>query len=159
MAVKISTKIIYKLDPSILGKKFPRMAKRAMMAAATIWKDAFLPKHFAEGATARYGYKKLSMKYQSRKSRRWGHRRPYVWSGALMRTATTGAKVRASKFRGSVTIPVTPGIRALLKHSGHDIQADLTVLTSREIQVLAERIQKEVDRAIARLPATKKYVA
>lgn len=89
-------------------------AKRdAMVEAVQTWHSEFLPFHFREDSTSRYGFKPRSRRYLSRKRKKVGHARMLDFFGGLkknvmgrIRITVTGA---GNTARGAMTLPAGVG--------------------------------------------------
>lgn len=127
----------------------------ALAEAGKAWHRAYLPGHFLEGASRKYPhvYKARTQAYNQRKFRRFGHKNPMVWSGALrqvmMSAASTskrksgeGTAVVATTMRGTRAINLWGPMRK------HDFRRALTAVTPTEWRKLGEGIERFVRRRV-----------
>lgn len=140
--------------------------------AVEYWHEVFMPLHFEESATARYGYQKRSgsgeppqiwvrrrtnqygretarlinnPKYLWRKKREQGHARPLVWSGASARAARQ-VRITASATRGVGVLFALPkyfyAYRKDLRQP--DKAAELTTVLDGEAAEMGLAAQREM---------------
>lgn len=111
-----------------------------------------LKKKFRYGAEQEYGFKRRSAGYLRRKSRKYGHTLPLVFSGNLMRSVTRIVDVRASSKGASV---ILHGPRYLYQYRRNLNQpnkaAELRAISQRDARLLAQvldrQLQREIDRS------------
>lgn len=71
--------------PRGMKKAWKQARREALESAMKDWFIHTLPLHFENGAKGRYAYAPRTKKHEIRKARRYGHRRPLVFSGKMMR--------------------------------------------------------------------------
>jgi len=121
----------------------------AMTEVAETWHRKMLPDHFKMTATARYGYRRRTTKYQKRKRRKWHRSNPLVWSGDL-REGVRLHRIRVFKRTGNVHI-IMPKARAanLIPPSwDYHIGDEIDRYTTSEESILAEVLAKRLPRAV-----------
>ena len=97
-------------------------------------RDEYWPKHFQIGpetypGAGGYQYAKRTLKYEDRKFRKYGHRRPLVYTGALERSVRSTARISGTS-RGA-------RLRARSPHF-------LRVRNRKEIERVSKREQMEL---------------
>jgi hypothetical protein len=78
------------------GQLMNRLNREALERHAT----RNLPRHFEGGATARYGYRVRSAKYNAWKGRRVGHTIPLVLTGQTKEHVLANVQITATRNRG-----------------------------------------------------------
>ena len=96
----LSMEIRYIRDPRLLASQANKFVRTAMKQVIREWWRGTLPKHFAQGAVARYGYSNRTAKYMRTKAGKWGHQRPLVRKPGdprgIERTMREGIDIRAT---------------------------------------------------------------
>jgi len=166
MAVVIK-QIIQRTGTGFDAKTWRGMLKEAWERAGRHWHRYILRKHFQRGAYAEYNYQPRTTKYEKRKARVKGHRRPLVWSGQAereahrtldLRVTSKGAKIvlhvpkhlyayklpeqRFKKIRGGGVLPYTIHL-----HDPHKAE-ELSAVSDRDAELLARVIDKELQKMI-----------
>jgi hypothetical protein len=103
--IKASYSLVVRRSPRGMAKIFNEVRKDAMEEVGEKWHDEFLPRHFEENAMQRYHYVHRAKKYDQRKERKMGHKKPLVWSGTLRKTILENTTITATK--SSVLIKMT----------------------------------------------------
>lgn len=85
--------------PGVMRRELNNHSKTAWTGCGFVWGETMRPGHFTESAKLKYQYKPRSGRYESRKLKVKGHRRPGVWSG--LTEALTGQYRVTSSFRGA----------------------------------------------------------
>lgn len=134
--------------PQTVKRGFAKAQKAAVGKAIRYWHSRFLPRHFRAGAFGRYGYGRRTTKYQERKERRFGHRRPLVRTGLTQDQATRWIYVRGTSkmMTGRMTVPWYIGIGR--KGRGPDLRKELLTTTREEGAFLRTLIDRHINRAI-----------
>lgn len=103
-----------------------RVMKRAYYEMGSYWRKHFLPLHFGERATQRYGYtlrsgarnarlprlgKRLNSTYSARKYRFVGHTRPLEFTGEGKRKALYEKRISATSKKVVVRLPLKFNLR------------------------------------------------
>jgi len=81
-----------------------RISTTVLTEIAKEWHEKFLPLHFEESATSRYGYARRSADYLKRKMRQFGHQKPLVFSEEAYHLARI-RKITANSNRAVVELP------------------------------------------------------
>lgn len=114
-----------------------RAMRELMRETMETVRNNYWPKHFQNvpetypGAGG-YGYHKRTEKYERYKFRRFGHRRPLVFTGALEQTVRSTAKITATSNRGTLRARSPHFLRL---RNRREIEA----VSSRERRDLADR--------------------
>jgi hypothetical protein len=134
--------------PRTVKRGFPKALRGGLMKAVKDWHARSLPKHFRAGAFTRYGYSRRTTKYQERKERRFGHRRPLVRTGLLQDQATRWIYVRGTSkmMTGRMTVPWYTRLKS--RGRGPDKVRELLKTTAEEAAVLRTLIGRHIHRAI-----------
>jgi hypothetical protein len=163
MSVKASIAIdgVAGLKPS----QIRAAARVAMQAVGDRWIKEFLPRHFTQSATARYGYTPRSLSYRRRK--RYGasingvqsikEDRPLVWSGRSReraKGARTEAKAPSSTRAYADVIIDVPALNFRFKGSQINMRDELTRVIPAEAEDLAALFVRIFEREITRLGKT-----
>lgn len=128
-----------------------QVSKEAWQAAGEAWHREVLPKKFTAQGAREYRYKRRSRRYEVRKERQFGHRRPLVYTGELERMARRYRDIRrvtgdTSRRRGGVSI-VIRGPRHLYPYrkslNQPDKAAELRAVSAEDARRMA-RILDEV---------------
>ena len=129
--------------PGVMRRKQNEMSKASFEAVGKFWGDEIRPKHFQESATARYGYRRRKPRYTKRKEARFGHRRPFVFTGE--------SEQRSQSFRVHATRSyalVTMNMPALNFFGGSE---EFAVVTQAEAEACAEVYNKTYDEELVKL--------
>ena len=126
--------------PKALAKQMRRERKAALAAAGLHWHAKIHPEHYTIAAEKRYGYQPRDIDYTRKKAKRYGHRRPLVYTGATEIMTTLRARTTGTSRRVSVRMR---GPRYLYQYRKDyrqpDKAAELTTTDDRDIAIL-ERI-------------------
>ena len=99
-------------DRNLIGKVVREALTRF---ARGFWHRRILPQHFKEGAGRKYpgAYLPRTRNYTDRKQKKYGHRRPMVWTGTFMRgvlghkptvDSTTAGDSRSIKIKAQLNV-------------------------------------------------------
>src|SRR5690606_36737012 len=91
-------------SPKQLARAFGPSARAAALSAVTHWHGQMMPGHFANDAKSRYQYQPRTKKYEIRKARKYGHRRPLVYSGDSERAAKSQVRLTSRTVRNQQII-------------------------------------------------------
>lgn len=91
--INITTRLNW--DPAYKAAHVKEAAQAALIGVGRWWQTGIAPWHFETFATPKYGYRPRSKKYEARKQKELGHKRPNVWSTHL-RSKTLNAAVVTS---------------------------------------------------------------
>jgi uncharacterized membrane protein len=132
------------------AKTFRQFAKASWDACGEFWHEKILPGHFEVSASRKYHYKRRNKKYEQKKERKWGHRKPLVWSGKMEATLTRSAQISATSKGVRVKLPNVKYIYAY--DAGEPNKAEEVIRMSyrdqrRIANVFGEAMQKEIDAA------------
>jgi hypothetical protein len=75
--------IVYKGRKILQGKELRRVIKELLPKIINDWHSKILPQKFEESAFNRYKLKQRSKRYSERKFKKYGHKKPLVFSGQL----------------------------------------------------------------------------
>lgn len=133
---------------------------KAWEQAGAFWHRAILPKHFQFSAYAEYGYQKRNVRYEIRKAKRYGHRRPLVFSGNLERAARRIRDVRANAKGARVVIHGPKYLYAYRKDFKQPDKArELQAVSERDARALAEVLDRSLERSLGRARGARGYGA
>lgn len=77
--------------PAIKKRDLNNMHKEAFRAMGEYWAEHMMPRHFEDGAEARYSFSPRSKNHMRRKWHHYRKRRPLVYSGQFMDEVTNKA--------------------------------------------------------------------
>ena len=143
--MNIKTTITYTRSPELLVREFRKVVKATLKDTGTLWHKKFLPWHFKEFAGAKYGYRKRSSSYAKKKLRLRGHRNPLVWSGRMQRELMRRRQLTGTAKAVRVRMTGPP----YLKY--HNKPRELTAITEKEAQALAQALHDQTTQAIRQL--------
>lgn len=109
--------------------------KEAWHLLALRWLNYFLPLHFGDRATQRYGYEKRSWRYNYRKKRIVGHTRPMEFTGQTKRQALRQHNVIASSKQATARINA-PGLNRRPKTGRIRMRDEVTAIRDDELAAL-----------------------
>lgn len=135
--------------------------KQSFLASINYWFDHFRKKHFTVAGAKEYGYqprdgekagtasKHFWRSYTGRKLKKFGHRRPLMWSGdSELRTRTR--KVSASSKWGRWTNSARK-LNFRPHPNAPNLPDELTRVSSREIVKLAKVYEKKFGQELKRI--------
>ena len=137
-------------------RNWRKISRAAMTKVGVKWHRDFMPKHFASGATRRYGYKRRSKKWREFKQRSpraaKGGRAPLVFEGDAEQAARV-ATIRGFPSRATVNmiLPSYFTINPSGLTSAPDMVEELTTHTDPEVNTLSEIHADEIVRRQNRL--------
>jgi hypothetical protein len=133
--------------PELTPRVLQKLVRQALALAIQEWHSTMEPNHFVNSAVGEYDYQKRGKKYQIRKAKKTGQTAPLVFTGNSRRMALGSNKIT---MRGNqVTLNInTPNYWEHLKRKQPDMAKELTTLTPLEQVVLAEKMDKHLQRLI-----------
>ena len=143
MSAKITAVIVYKGSPEATRKALGEAVREALADIGRYWHGEILPKHFLSSATARYGYKRRGGRYTKRKRKKFGHRRPMVYTGRMQRDLRGRAEIRSSTRSARVKMRTARALNfsGRAKRGDYpDMKAEVTETTAAERLTLAKRV-------------------
>lgn len=133
--------------------------KDAMSAMGMRWRRRYLPLHFGNGASTRYGYtpragehgsgKKFNRSYTGRKLRFLHHTRPLEFTGEGKRQALNGQRV-VYATRDKVRIPLPRKFNWRNKKSKVRMADEIRAVTPQEAQELTAFLVENIDRNLGK---------
>lgn len=149
MTIPIRTRV--ERDHRLRISEWRDITKVAWEAAGELWHEEILPLHFEVSAYSEYRYKRRESRYEERKFKRWGHRKPLTWTGDLQRRVTRIRDVRVvgdnSRRRGAARV-VLYGPRYLFAYRKDLNQPD----KARELRTVsrtdASKLARRLDQVI-----------
>lgn len=137
-------------------------ARAAMKSVGDQWIKKFLPRHFNQRATARYGYTLRDPYYRRRKRRRQqingvrsiGEDKPLVWSGQSReraKAARTDAKAPSSTRAYADIVINAPALNFRYQDSRINMREEATRVLPAEAEELAALFVKTIDRELTRI--------
>jgi len=139
--VGIPIRISTESTAGLTRKEYLRAATATWRVVGGYWHREILPRHFLRRAIVTYRYQERGRRYEAAKLKRFGHKRPLVWSGKL-RAQVTSAKSLLAR-RASVDIRVF----GALNLSGFNARARMPDMTS-EIQAVSGADERELARVL-----------
>lgn len=131
------------------AKTWREFLKEAWEETAKYWHQYILPKHFTRAAIGEYSYDPRTAAHEKLKARKYGHRRPLVFTGELERQATR-IRATSSTARGGKIKLHTPWyvsqFRKALNHP--DMGAELRAISQADAEALAKVIDEFMARRI-----------
>ena len=141
--------VIYK-RPKAFSRKFIRSEVKAALGVEGLnWHRHTLRRHFEESAAAIYRYQKRSPKHIAEKLRRFGHRRPLVFSGAMSAQITRMARIVPSSK--GVRVNMTGPRYLYMKRRDQkqpDKAAEITATTKSEERTIARSLHKSLSKRL-----------
>lgn len=132
--------------------------KASMYALGLRWRRRYLPLHFGNGASTRYGYtpragergsgKKFSRSYTARKLRFLKHTRPLEFTGEGKRQALNGTRLVYAS-RDKVRIPLPRKFNFRNKKSKVRMADEIRAVTAAESKELTEFLVQNIDRNLS----------
>jgi hypothetical protein len=114
-----SIRIHYRKDFAEFGKReLPATLRKANEAMGIRWHQKMLPLHFGADAFTRYHYQPRTNKYERRKFRLYGHRKPLVFTGTLEQTFTRSAKIQPTPDKVTIRMSGPHWLKGYLSFRG-----------------------------------------
>lgn len=140
-------KINVKADlPSLSETKIRASVRAALLHAAAEWHSKFLPEHFKFSAYSRYGYMPRDRKYEIRKARHLGHRKPLVYSGTTQQMAMSEVSFRSTSIAGMQASQAVMAVEDYFfqrpRNSPIDKAEELTTINEQEQAHLTDIVEK-----------------
>lgn len=137
--------------------------KRAMGALGLHWRRKFLPLHFGNAASTRYGYtprsgergsgRRFYRSYTARKLRFLGHTRPLEFTGDGKRQALNGLRT-VYPTRDKVRIPLPRKFNFRNKKSKVRMADEIRAVTDGEVKELETFLVAQIEREFRGTGAT-----
>jgi len=109
------------------------------------WHRVILRKHFTVAGASEYGYQRRSKGHETRKLRKYGHRRPLVFTGDLERQVSRVVDVRASSKGARVVLHGPRYLWQYRKDYGQPNKAaELQTVSKRDAKLLAEVLDEHI---------------
>lgn len=132
------------------ARTWKEIIKESWNSAGILWHKNLLNKHFTQKGAAEYRYQKRSWRYTKRKQKKFGHRKPLVYTGELKRHVKRVEDVRANSKGARV---VLHGPRYLYQYrkdlNAPDKAFELQQISKADAAALAawmdQDIQKKID--------------
>ncbi len=153
-AKMIGGKIIFKKPKAFIRKHIAATVKRMLGVVGLEWHRNTIPGHFDESASAKYGYRKRTVKHRQEKMRKYGHQRPLVFHGPLSAMVMRLARIN----------PTGKGVRVTMKGPRYlhqrrkdqrqpDKAAELTKTTNRELVAISSSLKKHIKAELRKTAA------
>ena len=140
--------------PKQMIKALPAVMKEALKAALLHWHAKQLPKHFEPGAAYRYRYQRRSDKYRNRKLRQFGHDRPLVYTGNMMRQIMRIVSISGTSKVARAGLRGPHYLYAYQKSHGQaDKAAEILRTTNAENRELAAATDRVIEQRMNALKA------
>lgn len=131
-------------DPSWKAEEVAPYTTKTLMRIGNWWQGRVMPFHFEEFAGPKYGYEPRTRGYTMRKFKKFGHRRPLVWSTAFKTAARAGRIGVRGKNRQEVRLIFRGGFaerrRELFARTGGENAAIVKMLEDRLYVFFAGRV-------------------
>lgn len=139
--------------PGGLRLFFKRAVRQGFIEAGEWWRRKHLPRHFTERAGVFYSYQKRTLRHQARKKKKFGHRKPLVFTGQSRDAIMADRQPPKWRKRGGI-----PGVEVRIKApkyfyqfnpaTGPNKLAEVTQLASSELAVLARVVDRRITAAM-----------
>lgn len=148
-----------------IGKsQFNKIMRDSLRVMGLHWRKKFLPMHFGNKATSRYGYakragesgntrRKFSRSYTGRKLKKYGHTRPLELTGASKAEALSSDRVD-TKYRGgegAALIPLPQGFNRRAAGSRVRMNEEIRAVREDELKELGDLLTAEIAKGIEKL--------
>lgn len=151
-AIPIFITMTEERPPEVIKKHWNTIMQHGLMRVIEHWHSEMLPRHFAPGASARYGYKKRSAKWLKRKRAlaRVGlaagtGELDLVFRGMLREHVTTMATFQATATRATVSMRGRAFVQLNLKSTRQpDYVREITDTTGDERSALGAMLEEHV---------------
>lgn len=107
MSVKFRTTLTFARSPRGMAKAFKEAREKALAKIGRHWFDEILPRHFTEEAKTKYKYHARDPRYEARKLKKFGHKKPLVWTGTMQRVLMQSVAIKATSKRVSIAMAQT----------------------------------------------------
>jgi len=137
--------------PDVMVKEIRAQAKEVLKSLAKYWHRRYLPKHFTTAGAAEYRYKPRSRKYEIRKIKTAGHKRPLEFTGTL-RKMVTGRRAEPTGTAKAVSLRIKVPRYTYFKRSGQpDKVEELLAMSQSEIDHGQTLIREHIDKRLSAL--------
>lgn len=140
---------------SLTKKQVNDAMKRAMYALGLRWRRRYLPLHFGNAASTRYGYtpragergsgRGFSKSYTARKLRFLGHTRPLEFTGEGKRQALNGERL-VYATRDKVRMPLPRKFNFRNRKSKVRMADEIRAVTAGEVKELEAFLVAQIER-------------
>ncbi len=150
----------YEKAPRGYAQKFRDGLRTGLLAIGIMWHNKFLPRHFTTEAYNKYGYQRRSKGYELRKAKKYHHRRPLEYTGALRAAVMNYWSVKASTKQMVVDLKGPKWLRGYLAFRGRrgtapNKEVELLSTADDEARAFFEQVQADIFKAIDKKnPAT-----
>lgn len=141
--------ITFKKSPGVHAKLFRKVVKKNLKTVGLDWHKDVLPQHRKEGAEQKYGMRRRSEKYTSKKRELHGHSRPLEKTGRMMELLESGARVTSTSRGGKVIM------RGPTYTKFHNKPREITAIRKEEIEHSARRMHHDMTRDLNKLKDVK----
>ena len=148
---------------SIRGRR--EVFKAANYAAARVWRDEMLKRHFESGAATRYGYTHRAKSTIEKKKRlakagivKEGGRRPLVHTGLLRRSMSKFQPIRATPGKATINLVGPSYFRISYRPGRPNLGAEVTRIIPQELRRLDEAAMRAADEVITKTKPKRKRV-
>lgn len=148
MPVKITHKITYVGDIQAQTRALTKTVKKAFTKAGNEILGKYIPARFTVAGGDALGYQRRDDRYTARKFRQKGHRRPFMFSGAMRREALATRRRTATSKKINVNFNIDANKLRFLRKRGYDPIAAMSGLTKKEMDRLLQIIDKEIQAGI-----------
>jgi len=134
------------------AKGWRALLKEAWRHTGRYWHRFILPKHFQPQAVYEYQYAERTIAYRRRKTRKFGHNRPLVFTGRMERDVRRILDVRVSSKAARVVLhgPRYLYMKGGKRGTGPNMAAELAAISERDAKALATVMDRFVGRKTAR---------
>lgn len=126
--------------------------KSTLIGGALAWHRRFLPMHFRSGAASKYGYKRRSKRYITRKVKKVGTAAPLYFTGLLRRQVRRTPRQSGTAKRGRIamTVPWYAGLKIRTRNAP-DIRAEILKIVRSEENRLVRAMETKLAEALNRV--------
>lgn len=144
--MKLRGVIQYKRQPRGLMKAFRPILKEELKFLVKFWHRTFMPQHFTLRGKVLYGYQPRTAKYERRKARLHGHRKPLVFTGQSERQARQFVRVTGTSKKATATMKMPKHFYRYHKDTQVNKEDELTRTNPRELDAQAKLLKKRTAR-------------
>jgi hypothetical protein len=146
------------MPKTLKRRTWNRILKASWLDTGRFWHRYILPKHFTRRGAREYRYKDRTKGHEKRKARKYGHRRPLVFTGRMERQAKGVRDVRSTSKSGKVYLHLPPYV----KYRPHgamspNMRGELSKLSRKDIRTLTRVQDKNIQKHIRREDRTGAY--
>ena len=144
----------FKANHKLNKRDWRQVSKEAWLQTGAHWHRFLLKKHFTRGAIAEYDYEPRAKSTEMKKARKFGHRRPLVFTGELQRMVMRVREVTSvgdGKKGGAAKIKLR-GPRYLYQYRKDlgqpDKAAELSAVSTKDADDLAKKLDRVITREL-----------